>query len=596
VFGSCIALTLALVLGAVEGSAPLGEVALRLARAEPPRPPGPSGPPGPTRPPRAAAPAPPAAKGTTYYLSPHGRDAHPGTSPERPWQTFGRAFNASKPLRPGDVLVLLDGTYTPATTGLPRIDCRAGGTAHSGTASAPIVLRAANERRAHLKSDGRGDALTMTGCQHWQLRGLYGSSADNPAARPWEGNVFHVAASSHLRLTRLLAARPNRRCPHDSLPYCNAHAIGLDGVQGVVLEEAEAYDFHRHGISVFRSRDVVVRRCYVSSRYDPTGSSTSGIILYGTSDSIVENSITEGQGGISIAGSPVFDGTPGGYRNLLAGIVSLRGRYGTTIRARRFDGPVRPAGDNTVRHSVYALATAVGLYARGAAKTRLENVTVFATRGEGGIIADEDVTEGAPCRANPDGCSFTARHVLSFANRGDGFRIDPAVVSAWRIEGSNSVRNGGSNYSPTDDIGDDDGQVRGSRAVEPSGMGLDGGQCLLWVPDGSNMKKAGSGGDVGATILYRYERGELTGIPLWDPATGAFPCGATAPGVNDPPGRSCNDVHRRLNVNTNGCTFPAGYPRRADGPAPRDGLPRREQTTVGNPGGAAAARAMRCRD
>lgn len=51
----------------------------------------------------------------------------------------------------------------------------------------------------------------------------------------------------------------------------------------------------------------------------------------------------------------------------------------------------------------------------------------------------------------------------------------------------------------------------------------------------------------------------LTTEPLCHPATGAFPCGATVAGVNDDPGRTCSGVHRRLNVNTNGCAFPAGY-------------------------------------
>ena len=40
---------------------------------------------------------------------------------------------------------------------------------------------------------------------------------------------------------------------------------------------------------------------------------------------------------------------------------------------------------------------------------------------------------------------------------------------------------------------------------------------------------------------------------------GAFPCGPRVPGLNDPAGNSCYDVHLRLNVNANGCLFPPGY-------------------------------------
>jgi hypothetical protein len=50
----------------------------------------------------------------------------------------------------------------------------------------------------------------------------------------------------------------------------------------------------------------------------------------------------------------------------------------------------------------------------------------------------------------------------------------------------------------------------------------------------------------------------LTNRPLWDPATGKFPCGGVVAGINDGP-RRCSNVHERLNVNRNGCPFPPGY-------------------------------------
>ena len=66
------------------------------------------------------------------------------------------------------------------------------------------------------------------------------------------------------------------------------------------------------------------------------------------------------------------------------------------------------------------------------------------------------------------------------------------------------------------------------------------------------------GADIGANILYRYQNGVLTGERLWDASAGSFPCGAVVTGVNDGSTR-CTNVHDRLNVNTNGCPFPAGY-------------------------------------
>src|SRR5262249_60882050 len=70
---------------------------------------------------------PPVTKGATYYLSPAGDDSNPGTTSERPWRSFEKVLNTSKPLRAGDTVGLLDGTYTRQTTGLPPLDCHPDG-------------------------------------------------------------------------------------------------------------------------------------------------------------------------------------------------------------------------------------------------------------------------------------------------------------------------------------------------------------------------------------------------------------------------------------------------------------------------------------
>jgi hypothetical protein len=92
--------------------------------------------------------------------------------------------------------------------------------------------------------------------------------------------------------------------------------------------------------------------------------------------------------------------------------------------------------------------------------------------------------------------------------------------------------------------------------TDPGAMGLGDGQCIMWVPQSSPMKGAGADGeDIGANVVYRYENGELTNTPLWDRNSGAFPCGAIVEGINDGD-RSCANVHRRVNANTNGCPLP----------------------------------------
>ena len=108
---------------------------------------------------------------TTYHISTTGADSNSGTSPGSAWKTF--AFAVPR-LAPGDTLVLLEGTYTPAEHGNLRILCGSGSpNAKHGTASAPITVRAQNQRRAHLKNDGVATALWLYGCS-------YGSSTDSP--------------------------------------------------------------------------------------------------------------------------------------------------------------------------------------------------------------------------------------------------------------------------------------------------------------------------------------------------------------------------------------------------------------------------------
>src|SRR5262249_56060560 len=80
-----------------------------------------------------AGPTPPVARGAIYYLSPAGDDSNPGTTPGRPWRTFDKVLNASRPLRAGDTVVLLDGTSPRQTTALPHPASRPNATAPTRT-------------------------------------------------------------------------------------------------------------------------------------------------------------------------------------------------------------------------------------------------------------------------------------------------------------------------------------------------------------------------------------------------------------------------------------------------------------------------------
>src|SRR5262245_5473973 len=83
------------------------------------------------------------ANAATYYISPTGSNSNGGASLSAPWKTFSFAIPQ---LRPGDTLILLNGTYTTANSGLPEIHCGASShNASNGTASQPITIKAQNE-------------------------------------------------------------------------------------------------------------------------------------------------------------------------------------------------------------------------------------------------------------------------------------------------------------------------------------------------------------------------------------------------------------------------------------------------------------------
>jgi len=493
-------------------------------------------------------------------MSPSGSDAAAGTARSAPLRTFNVAL---RKLAPGDMLVLLDGTYARGTTGLPRIDCGTSSlrNAVSGTSSAPITIRAENERRAFLSSDGLRTSFEMVNCSWWNVQGLRAASRDNSSGEQTDGYPFRVHDSSNITLRRLLGSHNNRK--H------NTHVFAVEDSKNVLLEDCEAYYFHRHGFSIWKSYGVTLRRCYANSmRYGTLNCCSSvdnrpygdeAFSLYGTSNSIIENSISENRAnGFQIHGmSNKFDPSgSGGRNNRILGSISLDDAVPALVSSRYVDGKYRNAAGNVFRDFVSAKTTGNGLFLRGAANTLVENVTLQASSAGSGFVADGgDPSLGGTCGSrNTEGCSFTARNVLSIDN--DAYGISCASQKSWRIERSNAFGNDANWNVGESSISDASGYVQQSLQKDAGAVGLGSGECLMWIPAGSPMKGAGtSGRDIGATIRNRYQNGTLTSTPLWNTTSGAFPCGAIVAGVNDG-SIACSNLHRRLNVNTNGCRFP----------------------------------------
>jgi hypothetical protein len=497
----------------------------------------------------------PAHGAAVYYLSPTGDNGNTGTQAS-PWKTFAFAIPR---LVAGDTLILLDGRYDRRTTGLPSINCASG--ARNGTASSPITFTAQKERRALLLGDGWSSTIKIQNCSYWSFSGIYSRQVDNPYASGGTGFNIHLLNSHHITVQRCLAYGVNR--------YRNVSVIVLENTHDSLIEECEAYFFHRKGISLGAnaSRNVI-RRNYVHSRSaanvcedcEGGGSGQSsrrgdeGINLgYPGSDNIAENNVSEGSyTGFAVNASGTSD------RNRFYGNIALDDGFGFLVTSRGA-GPTRTPHDTLLTDNAAIDSSISGVYLRGAENTKISNMTILNTLpgfSGHGMAADRSVlnyiTEAFRCNAEtaPCGNGDSSTHILnslSVNNAGIGFAFNPQLQDGgWSIRHSNAYSNN-RDYWPNPD-------------PTNSAMNPQLGSCKLWIPDGSPMQRAGSDGeDIGANILYRYANGILTDQRLWDFVTGAFPHGAIVPGVNDIGGESAFDVHSRLNVNSNGCRFPARY-------------------------------------
>jgi hypothetical protein len=492
--------------------------------------------------------------GRIYYISPAGDDDASGMSRFTAFRSFGHAVRS---LAPGDVLVVLDGTYTRDTTGLPRIDCNSN--AASGTATEPITIRAENERQAFLFSDGEQAGFEMSNCRWWTIEGLRAASRDNGGAEQGGGYPFRIHEVEDITLRRLLGSHNNR-------PQ-NTHVYAIENSRNVLLEECEAYFFHRHAFSIWKSYGVVLRRCYANSmRYGEKGCcgdidnhefGDEAVSLYGSSECTVENCVSENfANGFQIHGiaNPLDPSGSGGRHNQILGSISMDDEVAGLVSSREVGGEYHNALGNVFRDFVAVSTTGNGLSLRGVSDAIVENATLYGSSAIGLYADGGDSSLGGTCGGgNPQGCGFAATNVLAANNAGIG--ISAEGQQAWSIDYSNATGRD-ADWWVGEAIDDASGHVQQSLAVDPGAIGRGTGQCLAWVPDGSPMKGAGRDGrDIGANVVYRYDNGALTGVPLWDPFTGAFPCGAIVAGINDGP-IACRNLHERLNVNTNGCPLP----------------------------------------
>jgi len=476
---------------------------------------------------------------TSYYMSPTGKDSNTGISTSSPWLTFSKALAT---MRCGDTLNLMDGMYGDGTsTGKPYVRNR---TCTSGTV---LTVRSLNQRKAWIKDAGKGRAMLVMSSAYVTLDGIVMSSKDNnydPAAYEQYGLPLYVLDSHHIVIKNVVLSNANR--------YGNLPLLQLTRASDTLVEDSELYNFHRHAIVTKPGTRVTIRRVYCNARIGglaggyPNGNGTNGgdfcVSFYPCQYCIMENVIADGSPkSLGLADLSASGGTLLQGNKILGSIGYKTGPQAIYLNARGTGSSMMPQNTTLENIVIYGHQRASGIRNSDAKNTIIKNVTLVGSGGTRGITTDQ--------RGYGDGAYSTSMvNVLSHNQAEYGFVVQSGVQS-WTGNEMNSYNNKYTAYP-----------FPPSKWTNLTSSNPALGACTVWIPDGSPMKRAGVGGaDVGANVLYRYQNGVLTNVALWNKSTGAFPHGALVPGLNNIAGQSLYDVHIRLNINRNGCSFPAAY-------------------------------------
>lgn len=550
--------------------------------------------------------------GRTFYVNPStGDDQRAGTSSGTSWRTLARAMSPSVAThaRGGDVVLLENGTY-------PEFNMHCPGSASSpnaeeGSVGFPITIAAVNERQAVFDNNGQGDVIRLEGCSYVTLRGVRVNGEDFNDGNPCSGNEGHginvVGARGGVRIERVLVYRSNR----DG----NSHGIDVDDSDGVTIEEAAIYEVTRHAISIFNSKNCVVRNSYVNGRNRPSTypaasncNGQGGVIFYGSANTLGENLIVENIDDSGNAfkhiGASVYDGTTGcrnnRFRNVIA--ISTGTLYSEESRCWNRNG----CASNSIEDGL-GLGTKFShmVYLRNSAFGIAKYLTLIGNIGNGGFYVDP--YNGTACTASncsnvacfPSGgfemtcnqrlggnnCGGTYSRIVSLSHTAD--EINASGLSGTsgtclfdRIAASGGQKNIASPCTETNPV---------TGTITGMDYPVTGSNCVINPRDTDLLNVGGTGDEfrVGSDNRCVYVNGERqtqagagaasdmfvqTGVDPSDctsaNASGNLPTcirrfvGARAfvAGVNDVNGSSESDVHERLNLDQTGCTTATACP------------------------------------
>ena len=481
------------------------------------------------------------AQATTYYISPTGSDSNNGLSSGTPFLTFAHALDPSR-ASCGDTLNLLDGTYGDGTsTGKISL------VGKICASTAPLTIRALNQRQARINDNGTGVAIQLTSSTAYIIfDGIVANSTNNSAEMTGNGRPFRALSTNHITIKNSLFLNPNK--------YGNAAVVIFEQSSDALVEDTEVYDFHRHAIGFVTSQRMVARRVYghprtgvISGGYPPgetPGTADALVSFYPCFNCVLENGIAEGAMYLTEMNATYNQSILMKDTKILGSIcLNCSDGNGIFPQGRDVVDLNHSPQNITIEHNALVGFSSLndGIKNQDGVNMVINRNTIIGTGSSGPGIETRD---GANVGVSAAQMSFTMTRNIVVNRGGTGF-LNTHTPGSWSGDHNWSFNNGTAFNAA----------LRSNWGANSTTADPQLGNCKVWAPDGSAAKVAGAG----ANILYRYNNGVLTNVPLWDPTTGEFPHGSIVAGVNDVAGKSLFDVHKRLNVNTNGCSFPANY-------------------------------------
>lgn len=492
------------------------------------------------------------------FIAPNGDGGVDGSG------SFGSPFklwsSALAALSSFDTLVVKDGNYTTAANG---------NILYTAGALTGIAIVGESHLGAIIASDGTQHTMRINNSAGWLFEWLVLKNAEKLiSAGGIQSQTLYLYECSGFIVRKCLF--------HQNNNAENTHHVQvwspITGAGGHLVEQCEFYNYNRHGVIFTQSNGNRMRLCYCNGGDEPDVSggfhsvsynSTGGAIQtgdfggasYPASNNLFESNIFENVWmGSSVQATNISQ------NNTFIGNVDVDCYYGHVSGARGTTRAKMPI-NSTITHHVSIRPRYYGAYLRGCENAQVFHASIFDEDGQAvaGIAADRDAVDtGDPAYYGTHLSHVSVVALGSAISKGINIATQVSSV-AWSVNYANAF-NTITPFTPSSSNGQ--GVISNHTTVDPQF-----GDIRLWVPNGDNgtnnspLSGAGAGGkDIGATVLYAFDNGLLTGTPLWDPSTGAwlFALPEVA-GINDTDGAKAGDVHERITPIGGRGVFPSSY-------------------------------------